>query len=108
MRLLVILSIFVALSSFMIAADAPAQYSVNCVNCHGTDGRGNPHAALKADIPDLHSKAVQDLSDNEMYDTIALGVKHRQYPHAFLRRGLSERDIRELVKYIRSFAPAKK
>lgn len=107
-RSFVCLSLFLpAVYAFGASEEAPAAFSVYCVNCHGEDGHGNSKAALKSAIPDLHSQTVQELSDSEMYDTIALGKKHREYPHAFLRRGLNEKEIHELVKYIRSMAPQK-
>ena len=90
-------------------ADVPAAYTNTCSKCHGVDGKGNPAAgAMKAAVPDLHSKAVQELSDEEMYQTIARGDRHKAYAHAFLYRGMTEKEIRELVKYIRTFDTAGK
>lgn len=97
-----------ALSSPILAADVPATYTKNCIVCHGADGHGKAAASLKGEIPDLHSKQVQEMSDDEIYDTIARGTGHKNYPHAFLYRGLSPKDIHELVKYIRTFSPATK
>ncbi len=88
------------------ALDPPATYNSQCASCHGDDGRGKTKTNFK--VPDLHSKAVQDLSDDDLYETIARGAKHRDYPHAFLYRGMKEKDIRELVKYIRTFGSAAK
>jgi len=89
------------------AADAPAAYK-QCVNCHGPDGHGKTAYATKTQTPDLHSAAVQGLNDSDLYDTIARGNKHRNYPHAYLLRGMKDQDIRALVEYIRTMGPQAK
>jgi mono/diheme cytochrome c family protein len=95
-------------SAMCIAADAPALYTKQCANCHGVDGRGKTAYAMKTPVPDLHSAAVQDQTDTDLFDTIARGNKHRNYPHAYLLRGMKDQDIREMVAYIRTMkAPAK-
>ena len=60
--------------------------------------------AKRLKAADLRSKAVQDLSDEEIYKTIAYGVRHKNYPHAFARRGLTEKQVADLVVYIRKLA----
>jgi cytochrome c553 len=89
------------------ATDAPILYTKQCANCHGNDGRGRTVYATKTPVPDLHSAAVQDLSDPDLFDTIARGNKHRNYPHAFLLRGMKDQDIRDLVAFIRTMSPPK-
>jgi mono/diheme cytochrome c family protein len=88
------------------AADAPVMFVTQCASCHGADGHGKTANAAKLEIPDLRSKKVQDLTDDELYETIARGAKHRNYPHAYLYRGMKEKDIIGLVQYIRTLAPA--
>jgi mono/diheme cytochrome c family protein len=95
-------AIFLFACCSLAYGEAPAAYSAQCASCHGADGRGKTNGAFKDQVPDLHSKKVQDLSDDELYDTIARGTKHRVYPHAYLYRGLKQIDIRDLVKYIRT------
>jgi mono/diheme cytochrome c family protein len=56
----------------------------------------------------LRSDAVQKLSDEELYKTIAYGVGHKEYAHAFAERGLSAKEIADLVTYIRKFAKTPK
>jgi len=90
------------------AAETPALYTKQCANCHGADGRGKTAYAMKTPVPDLHSAAVQDMSDTDLYDTIARGNKHRNYPHAYLLRGMKDQDIRDLVAYIRTMNQAGK
>ena len=48
-------------------------------------------------------------SDEELFKGIAYGVRHRDYAHAFAHRGMSAKQISEVVSYIRTFGrPAKK
>lgn len=109
MRLPVLWLLFLLFGSVLVfAVDAPASYTAQCVPCHAVDGKGKTNGTFKGKIPDLGSRAVQGLSDDDIYETIARGAKHREYPHAFLYRGLKEKDIRELVKYIRTFASGAK
>jgi len=71
------------------------------------DGSGATTAGKKMGLSDLRSPQVQKLSDDELFKTIAYGVAHKQYPHAFLKRGLSEGEIRELVAYLRLLPKSK-
>ena len=90
------------------AEDAKKTFQAQCVKCHGANGDGTGHAGLKIKPADLRSDAVQKLSDEELYKTIAYGVGHKQYPHAFAERGLSPKQIADLVTYLRTFAKTSK
>ena len=74
-----------------------------CSRCHGNDGRAKTAAAAKMPMPSLHSKEVQSMSDEQLFNTVAYGTKHKEYPHAFLSRGVTENDVRSIVVYIRTF-----
>lgn len=76
-------------------------FNSRCANCHAANGSGKTPAGAKMSIPDLRSKEVQGLSDAQMYETIARGTRHKNYPHAYLYTGLNENQIRGLVAYIR-------
>jgi hypothetical protein len=41
------------------------------------------------------------MSDSDIYDSIAHGTQHKEYPHAFLHIGMAEEQIQGLVKHIR-------
>jgi len=41
---------------------------------------------MKIKPADLRSDAVQQLSDEEIFKTIAYGVGHKEYAHAFAER----------------------
>ena len=81
---------------------APPLYSDTCQKCHGADGKAHTTAGAKMQIPDLGSPQVQKLSDDDLFDAIAYGKTHKQYPHAFAQRGVSGRAIRDVVGFIRT------
>jgi len=83
-------------------------YSEKCANCHAADGSGHTAAATKMKVPDLRSKYVEQMSDEELYTATAQGKGHESYPHAFLHTGLTEKQIRDLIKYIRTFGANRK
>ncbi len=87
-----------------LAADSAgaAVYHSRCGSCHGEDGAGKNRTNAKMKPPDLRSKEIQSLTDQQLYDTIAYGAKHREYPHAFLYTGLTQKQIQSVVAFIRS------
>ncbi|MFB3915935.1 MAG: cytochrome c [Terriglobales bacterium] len=90
------------LTSYCSAEDAVAStYTSRCANCHSANGSGKTPAGAKMSIPDLRSKEIQSMSDSQLYETIAKGAKHKNYPHAYLYTGLNENQIHGLVAYIR-------
>ena len=90
------------------ADDAQSTYEAQCMKCHGAKGDGNGHSQMKIKPADLRSDAVQKLSDEELFKTIAYGIGHKEYAHAFVERGLSAKQIADLVTYIRKFAKTSK
>jgi len=95
----------------LLSADTTSQgeatFKKRCITCHGANGDGNGHPNMKIQPADLRSEAVQKHSDEELYKSIAFGVGHREYAHAFAERGMPPKQISELVSYIRTFAPKK-
>lgn len=89
-------------------ADGESTYKTQCLKCHGASGDGSGHTQMKVKPADLRSDAVQKLSDEELYKTIAYGVGHKEYAHAFAERGMDAKQIAEVVTYIRKFANASK
>jgi mono/diheme cytochrome c family protein len=85
--------------------EAEVLFKARCASCHGGDGTAKTAAAAKLQMPSLRSAEVQKLTDDQLYDTIALGTLHKNYPHNFLQKGMDEAQIRQLVRYIRSLAP---
>jgi mono/diheme cytochrome c family protein len=83
------------------AIDPPPPYVRHCISCHAADGSGRASSAI-GKIPDLRSKTIVRLSDPQLFDTIARGNGHQAYAHSFLNQGVSESELRGIVRYIRS------
>jgi hypothetical protein len=83
---------------------AEGTYKLYCSKCHGLDGSGSTAAGKKLGAADLRSQKIQDTPDDELFATIAYGVRHKQYPHAFARRGLTQKQVADLVAYIRKLS----
>lgn len=60
-------------------------------------------------IQDLRSPDVQRLSDAELFQAIATGAttKSKEYPHAFLARGLTRSEIKSVVAFVRTIGKKK-
>jgi mono/diheme cytochrome c family protein len=99
---------FVFLLAAGAAEDAETTFKAQCAKCHGVNGDGVGHAGLKIKPADLRSDAVQKLSDDELFNAIAYGTGHKDYAHAFAQRGLSSKQIADLVTYVRKFANTSK
>jgi mono/diheme cytochrome c family protein len=84
-----------------LALDPPAAYVKHCSSCHAADGSGRVSSAI-GKIPDLRSKAIANLSDDELFDAIARGSAHKAYAHSFLNLGVSEPELRGIAKYVRA------
>lgn len=88
------------LSLACLCAHASKIFDEQCAACHAKDGSGTP-AGKRVGVLDLRSREVQGLSDEELFTSIAYGVKHKNYPHGFARRGVTNQQITGLVQYIR-------
>jgi mono/diheme cytochrome c family protein len=78
-------------------------FLAKCANCHGRDGSAHTAVATRMKVADLRSKQVQQMSDDELYNATAEGTGHKSYPHAFLHSGLTENQIRDLIRYPNAF-----
>lgn len=97
------LFIFVVLGccGVALAIDPPPPYVKHCISCHAADGSGRASSAI-GKIPDLRSKTIVRLSDQELFDAIARGNRHQAYAHSFLNQGVSESELRGIERYVRS------
>jgi mono/diheme cytochrome c family protein len=91
----------IVLTSFGTAQNAFNVYRERCMSCHGLDGAGKTAAGKKMETPDLRSKEFVAMSDAQMFNSIGRGTQHKNYPHSFLYTGLSEKQVHEMVGYIR-------
>jgi len=95
-----------ALAVVLLPASSPAKaaddgaslFKINCVVCHGADGTGTPTGkALKA--PDLHSDAVQKMTDQQITDQINNGKNNMPS----FKSQLKADQVTALVAYVRTF-----
>jgi mono/diheme cytochrome c family protein len=108
-RAFVVVVLFCAsVSQISVAKDPKDLFAEKCASCHAADGSGHTPATAKMKIPDLRSKRIKQMSDDELYAATAEGKSHEEYPHGFLHLGLSEEQIRDLIKYIRTFGDNRK
>ena len=92
-----------AVPSARCATEGESIYQSQCLKCHGEKGDGKGHEHMKIRPADLRSEPVQGKTDEQLYNSIAFGVGHKEYAHAFAERGLSAKQIAEVVTYIRTF-----
>jgi mono/diheme cytochrome c family protein len=88
-------------SGVALALDPPPAYTKHCASCHSADGSGRASSAI-GKIPDLRSKTIASLSDEELFNAIARGDLHKAYAHSFLNLGVSESELRGVTKYVRA------
>lgn len=86
------------------SAQGPSQtlYQAKCTACHGADGSGSA-MGKKLGAHDFHSADVQKQTDAELTAIITNG--NNKMPA--YGKSLKAEDIKGLVGYIRSLAPAK-
>jgi len=80
------------------AATGRKDFLTRCSACHGMDARGKtPMADTMGGVPDLHSKAVQTLTNAKIKQTITQGTdKMPPVPD------VSDSEVANLIAFIRS------
>jgi mono/diheme cytochrome c family protein len=78
---------------------AGTAFRTKCAMCHGSDGAGS-EVGRSMNVPDLRSKAVQNLPNAELAQVIANGKGGMPSFKASLNAG----QIHEIVAYIRTLA----
>ncbi|HTT21712.1 MAG TPA: cytochrome c [Candidatus Sulfotelmatobacter sp.] len=84
-----------------LALDPPPAYLKHCAACHAADGSGRESSAI-GKIPDLRSKNIVSLSDDQLFNAIARGDVHKSYAHSFLNQGVSDPELRGIARYVRA------
>lgn len=87
------------------AADAKALYEKECAKCHGSDGKGDTKMGKKLGAKDYTDPKVQEaLTDEAAFKAIKEGFKDKDGKTLMKpAEGMSDDDIKALVKYMRSF-----
>jgi cytochrome c553 len=87
-------------------ADVTENWTKNCASCHGKDGKGQTKAGRMADVKDFTDAKYQASFDDEhALKQVKEGLKDkngkdRMKPFA---EKLSDDEIKELLKHIRSY-----
>jgi cytochrome c553 len=86
------------------AADVKENWEKSCAKCHGSDGKGDTKMGKKLEIKDFTDAKFQDsLKDDAMTKAIKEGVKDGEKIRMKAAEGLSDEEIKALVKYVRDF-----
>jgi cytochrome c553 len=86
------------------AADAKENYDKACAKCHGADGKGATKMGQKLGIKDFTDAKFQaDLKDDAAFKAIKDGIKKDDKTLMKAAEGLSDEDIKGLVKFVREF-----
>ena len=102
-QLLIVLLISVSISGLSLQAISATShvgeniFRAKCAVCHGIDGAGETANGKKLRVPDLRSKRVQELSDDELLDTVTNGK--REMPS--FGKKYRQDQLQQLVTYIR-------
>ncbi|HKV26310.1 MAG TPA: cytochrome c [Candidatus Acidoferrum sp.] len=72
-------------------------FTAKCAMCHGADATGKTPMGQALKIPDLHSDAVQKLSDAELTEIVTKG-KNKMPAY---ESKLSKEEIGKLVEFVR-------
>ena len=98
------ITLFLATSISLRAADAKANWDANCVQCHGKDGKADTKMGKTLNAKDLTDPKVQSaFSDAKAAESIKNGVKEngKTTMKAFGDK-LSDDEIKALVAYVRT------
>ncbi len=87
------------------AADAKETYEKDCAKCHGENGKGETKMGKKYGAKDYTDPKVQEeLKDDKAFKAIKEGYKDKEGKQVMKpAEGLSDDEIKGLVKYMRKF-----
>ena len=86
------------------AADVKENWEKSCAKCHGPDGKGETKMGKKLEIKDFtDAKYQESLKDEAMLKAIKEGVKDGEKVRMKAVEGLSDEEMKALVKYVRDF-----
>ena len=87
------------------AADAKENWDKQCAKCHGPDGKGQTKMGQKLGVKDYTDAKFQaEMKDDAAFKAIKEGVKDKDGKQTMkAAEGLSDDDIKALVKHVRTF-----
>jgi len=105
-KTLVIVALFAGVAAWNVAAaDAKENWDKLCAKCHGADGKGQTRMGQKQGVKDYSDAKVQaEMKDDVAFKAIKEGVKDKDGKTLMKAAdGLSDDDIKALVKHVRDF-----
>jgi len=95
-----------SVSNLAWSADSPGgtTFKSKCVLCHGADGTGNTPLGKQLQAADLHSPDVQKRTNAELHKIVHDGQTNMP---AFADQ-LSDEEITQVIKYVRTFGKSGK
>lgn len=107
MKRIILLAAVIGFTAAMSAsaADAKANFDDQCAKCHGKDGKGDTKAGQMLKAPDFTDAKVQaSFTDEKAFKAVKEGLKDSEGRMRMKPvEGLSDEEIKALVKYVRSF-----
>ena len=86
------------------AADVKENWEKTCVKCHGAEGKNDTKMGQKLEVKDFTDAKVQAaMKDEEMLKAIKEGVKDGEKIRMKAAEGLSDDEMKALVKLVRGF-----
>ena len=87
------------------AADAKENWDKQCAKCHGADGKGQTKMGQKLGVKDYTDAKFQaEMKDDVAFKVIKEGAKDKEGKQVMkAAEGLSDDDIKALVKHVRAF-----
>jgi len=90
-----------ALTISTAEAKAPAKWK-KCATCHGEDGKGKTKMGEKLKVKDLSAAAWQKGAKDDDIKATVRGTNKKAKHKAFGEDKLSDQELAEVIKYIRS------
>jgi cytochrome c553 len=110
MKTTMLITIFLLSAAVAAQADnAKVNWQMHCAMCHGKKGRANTPAGRMLGAPDLsEAKTQASFTDEQAFKAIKEGIEKdgRRKMKSYAGE-LTDKDIRELVNYLRTFKKGK-
>jgi cytochrome c553 len=107
-KIITLIAAAMTLSAIAVyASDAKSKevYDKECAKCHGADGKGDTKMGKKMGAKDYSNPKVQaEMKDDQAFKAIKEGLKDKDGKVLMKpTEGLSDDEIKALVKYMRTF-----
>jgi cytochrome c553 len=103
-RVILLAAALTALAVTASAADVKENWEKNCAKCHGPDGKGDTKMGKKIEVKDFTDAKYQaSMKDEDMLKAMKEGLKDGDKVRMKAIEGLSDDEMKALVKYVRDF-----